>query len=358
MPGNYSGTPREIYSKDEMEKKSIDLLDNVQSFSNNVYPRMKSLLDRLADKGDDLDSTLKQDANDIINEILSSPCFNKAKFDFLNSQSLDKTTQAQHDLNNFSSGLFGIVELLREDLGTLEDIKTVYDNWSGFAMALEDVLLHEQKLETKEEQVNQRPLDLVFLMAGINQLITSGAVGGRVKKLFGQQKLPDLSGILKTDEQIMTQPAVVSNFLFNDFRNASSDNGEEKKASQLNFDVVRDDNELIFRVIDNGRGMSAQQLDPNNPKYIFGKGEQSSGSGSTGIGIAEAPERLNQFANAQLRVWSRPKGDMNAPYNTFPPDSGINIPVLEMKESDPNNPAASVVSTIFELRLPITKKAA
>lgn len=335
--------PIEIYSKQEIYKHSVELLDNVRSFSKGVYPRMRSLTDKMAEIGGVLDLASKQEATDLIAEIISSPCFDKSKFDFLKSRSLGKTTQAQHDLNNFSVGLFGTAELLRDNLGTSDDIKTIYENWPGFAMALEDVLLHEQKLELKEEHVNQRPLDLDFLLAGINQLVKSGASVGRVKKLFRDQKLPDLNGVLKADEQIISQPAIIGNFLFNEISNASK---EVVKADHFNFDVKREGNELVLRVSDNGIGMNSAQLDPNNSKYIFGKGEQSSGTGSTGIGLAEAPERLNKFANAQLRVWSRPKGEVSTPYNVYPPDTDTNIPV------------ASDVSTVFELRLPITKKVA
>ncbi len=362
---NFNGNPAEVLNDEEKRERSVFLFDSIHKFSDTVWPRIANMLSIAKTNNGDLDQVQKKELVTLLGDIVTNPCLNIANLSYLKSIDRSLVTQAEHDLNNFSIAISHVSTIRGEIVGgkqlntaedtavSLSDIAVVYENWPGFAIALEDVLLHEQKLE-ETESVEQKPLDLDFFVAGMTQLIKSGAVEGRVKKMFAGQKLPDCSGILKEDEEVISQIAVVGNLIFNFCRNSAK---EKIDAKSFNFSVNREGDELVLRVIDDGNGMEAELLDPNSPKFIFGKGKQSSHTGSSGIGLADAPQRLDKFANAKLRVWSRPRMDINAPYNTFPPDNQDEVPVM-MMDTKKDDSATNFVSTIFEIRLPITKKAA
>jgi signal transduction histidine kinase len=343
----------------------VELLDSVRSFANNIYPRLRAVLNLRKINRGVLDVKAKQELSALLKEIPTLVCLQLNNFTFLKNKNLTGTTQVEHDLNNFSAGLFGVVELIKEneeaglkavaanDLGgVLNDLQLVCEYSPGFIITLEDILLHEQNLESDKENVGQRALDLDFLLAGIRQLVMSGAVDGRVNKLFSSLKFLSSEGILKETEEIVTQPAVIGNFLFNVMRNASKEKTDTK---HVNFYILREGDELVIRIVDAGIGMTKEQLDPNSKKFIFGTGKESSGTGSTGIGLADADKRLSKYANSQVRVWSRPRENTEADYNTFPSDNNDEIPVVVM-ESGEDDSITGLVSTVFELRLPIIQK--
>ncbi|MCX6780086.1 MAG: ATP-binding protein, partial [Candidatus Magasanikbacteria bacterium] len=119
----------------------------------------------------------------------------------------------------------------------------------------------------------------------------------------------------------------------------------------INVDVRLEGDELVIDVIDDGVGMNQDQLDPSGEKYIFGKGVKSSSTGSTGIGLAEFPKRLDRYARGKVFVWSHKREDPDSEVAIFP-ENTENIPVV--KNLTVNNQSVPA-STVFEIRLPISK---
>lgn len=385
------------FSEREYKEKFKSMLGDLIRFDEQVYPEVVALLDELGDVSELPKEKLGQ-ANKLIDaamgiDVLKTPLFHSY---LLNTKSPVKKF-ISHDLAGVAAALLGYIPSVDEpyrmpDLSILKQIKSAYP---AYSLILKDILL---KFLENEGEFNLQPkaVEMGMLKQGFEYFfVTSGAMARRVEELFRKQfgglpenyraevekHLSKMDGILRDDEEVVAEAGVLFNALSNIIRNSCK---ESVKSSAINFDFKRIGDELVFLVADDGVGMNEKQLrphlkegdeefnssaeinfeesaDPNsapvehaNPQYIFSEGKESSGTGSTGLGLAQAPERLAKFANARLRVWSRKGNAVVADYNVFPEDNGEEIPFKNLKLEGGNVP----VSTIFEIRLPITKKAA
>lgn len=294
------------------------------------------------------------------------------RFDFLsidfyeNFSQLIGDEQALHDMGNLVMPVSSFREFLLGYGVTPKDksikyLKLFRDNAVPYAMIMEDLLAREVD-GSISSAVERSNLDLNGVLGSLEALSKSNAVDGLVKKKFRFEKLDN--NFLKSDEDVLSVSGVVTNALMNEIRNSSK---ERIDATRVELKIKREDNELVLQVIDDGQGMRRQHLEKDyvvaynetpedkpfdgklDSGYIFDSGKKSSGTGSTGLGIANLDKRITSL-DGVLRVASKRR------FESGKHGEQINFTTEEGEEKLPNIELQENQSTVFEIRLPITKK--
>lgn len=238
-------------------------------------------------------------------------------------------------------------------------LKVFLEAWERYWVAVEDVLIRRIDGEKVPEKC-QTGIKFDSLRATIdyfekNELKNIYAWSADSdSKYFGSDKRVfkvetdweklkrDLAG-----REIGGNEGVVLNFVLNSFRNGFKVN-TESTSIVLNVEIVED--KLVIRVMDDGKGIDADSLNPDSTAFIFKKG--SSKTNSTGLGLANFDKRLNSM-EGELEVVSYRKDEGKT--NKYLADGNEGLDLDEFNKTrwrDGKQP----VKTVFEIRLPITKK--
>lgn len=189
--------------------------------------------------------------------------------------------------------------------------------------------------------------------------------------------------ILDSDEDTNVSTGVIVNGISNIVRNASGeylrtdekgnqmyDDGGlpmEKGAKNVVLKIFRESGEfgeeLVFRVVDDGKGMIPDYLNPQNENYIFREGR--SHRHSSGFGLTNMPERFKSM-DVKLNVWTVERDIPEKQISFFDSDlpgeeSMKDVRLKQMKKINKDrrslgNELNFVPSTVFEIRIPIIKK--
>ena len=336
MEGLHEAHVEEYKIRLEEEKKVF--LEQIKRFEESLVPMIRVFF-----------STESEEDFEKIQELL-------ADLKFLDSESYIKLSkdesdpQFMHDLTNFASPTNGFRGLLLakskfDPERRRKQLNFFYENSLPYTMVMED-LLSRDKSDDIQETVERRPLDLESVSTCLDVLSESRGMRGLIKEKFKFKK-EDISNLLEEGEEIITVPGAIANSLMNMVRNSCM---ERTIATLAEVDIKRDSDQIVFMVFDNGKGMDRQHLEKDHAEngYVFDKGEKSSGSGSTGLGLAHLDKRITSL-NGILRVVSKRK---------FSEKDGkqVNFTTETDEEKLPNIELVEDQSTIFEIRLPITKK--
>lgn len=216
--------------------------------------------------------------------------------------------------------LFRDVDLLRDDLEVL------YSRLYVFVSILEDVLIRETWDTTVPDSCPKRPLDIEALQNFL------------VDYVPGTSKAVNTIG---PNEEVQTVRGTVINAIANMIRNARK---EAVNAPHLSVTTTREGDELVYRVIDDGKGMAKEQLNPANlEQFIFRKGV--SGTGSTGLGLAGLHTRIESIGG-RMTVMTRQRDSGSDEFVTY-------VSSGEGGEWPKEDGMRFRPSTIFEIRLPI-----
>ncbi len=372
-----SGMPPIEASRERNDRQKLEeIYFSLQKIKRDLYP----LFCKLLENPDSVDF----DKDALLEEFVQEPAFDMVNYGYLRDRS-SVANFFTHDVATFGVALVSARHLLEYGMENLA-LKTIVTKFPAYISVLEDVL--NRALEKDPNfLVEKVPLDFDFFDKSLVGLITDAeSCGGRVKHLITKQFFPSenadsfssdkLKGMLTLelnfkkflgpDEEIVTNQGNVTNSIFNIIRNACK---KDFKANNVNFVVSREGDEMVIRVCDDGVGMNGKQLDETSDNFIFLHGAKSSTETYTtdetkdgiivdvhGLGVADLPKRLKKNADGSIFVWSRKKDETEKPYNVYPNDCKRDIPekfipvVAEKNQQVP-------VSTVFEIRLPITKKA-
>lgn len=320
------------------------ILQSVRNFRRMHYPRLveclsiedlKKILQSIDDRDypDKIDvSTLKQD--------------------------LDFAKFFDHDIGTLWGGLSFSLQNFRRKINSkdsippLESFQKVLSLWVEFSLIMEDVLSH--KLHASEHRWAEQEL---VQSSFANQVISS------FEKRLNIEMQKDIHSDLNrrgynplgeldrfSIENSAFIPPVVLNIVFNIIRNAcrfSVQAGEKK----VKFTIENQPDKLRLQVTDNGVGMMSDQLNSDSDEYIFKKGV--SGEGSSGIGLAQAPERLEGIAKASICVASRKKDLNSGTYGKVSFTANVSLVDRERLEKILTD---DDLSTIFEIQLPVPSK--
>ena len=295
------------------------------------------------------------------------------RFDFLSLEFYKQLSrggedsQFFHDMNNFVMSVSNYREFLLNCGVTPRDksikyLKIFRENVIPYMMIMGDLLARD-KDEFISGAVERRNLNINGISESLEVLSKSGAVGGLVGQKFKFEKIDN--DFLESGEEILSVSGVVTNALMNEIRNSSS---ERIGATQVKLKIKREGDELVFQVVDDGIGMRRHHLEQNyvvsydetvedkpfsgsksDSGYIFEKGKKSSGTGSTGLGITNLDKRIVSI-DGVLRVASKRK------FESGKQGEQINFTTEQSEEKMPDIELGENQSTIFEIRLPITKK--
>lgn len=320
----------------------------------------------------------------------------KSVVSFFNSELLcgELPRQARHDLKSVGNVLDMNAVYLSETLQECdgEDLDQQFNKvikiWPFYFSVIEDVLLRGLD-ETKVEKEFVGTLDIDRLQDAISFIDTNAKETwnqeerqkdiynepsrGQYPFMYNNGELFDsIRNELTIDNvEVKGNTSVVVNYLSNALSNALK---ERIGATQVSLEVSIDKvtSELVLRLIDNGKGMLPEHLDPNHPinksitrnnkkrkdegktalhtYFIFeygasGDPDDLKEKKSTGLGLANFHERSASMG-ATLRVMSRRKSSGEESVYTNVPDRAL-----------PEVSIGSKHGTIFELRLPIIHKA-
>ncbi|MFA7245374.1 MAG: ATP-binding protein [Candidatus Magasanikbacteria bacterium] len=254
------------------------------------------------------------------------------------NQDLDK--HRLHDLNNIGTGFVGFLALLKSDLAKgdysavsedLELLSEYRSDWFRFYVALKDALLRQlfmsgQEYEMKynfDLEVIKNVLDF-FVEKEIVKLKQKNSGSNSYEGIEKRRLQIDVDwDVLYRQlegKQIKGDIAVVGNTILNELRNSLKKNIEVAgENTEIDVDIFVEDNDLVIRVSDTGKGMEFRHLDPKDADCIFKKG--SSSTGSSGLGLADLHIRLAQMG-VEIVILSKRVGQDNFEYYS----NGIGIP--------------------------------
>jgi signal transduction histidine kinase len=239
-----------------------------------------------------------------------------------------------HDLKNISGKILTIIEILSEMNGrrfsgdNFNLLLAVEENWPYYSLVMEDILT--RKLE-QEPSFKRKPkeVDMVFVdraLSGFKKDLSSKAVSptkyeresskDESKKVQPVGTINSLKGVLSNDEYVDVPGSLIINSIFNVLRNGCAIHVDAREGG-VNLSVKKLGTDLVIRVVDNGIGLSGNQLDPENEKFIFNKGKQKSRRGSTGLGLAHLDKRMER-GGGMIRVASRKRGQTVDEMHTYP----------------------------------------
>lgn len=141
--------------------------------------------------------------------------------------------------------------------------------------------------------------------------------------------------------KVMGNDGLVDNLLLNMSRNGLKD---QMEAKNVYFSAFVEGGELVLRIMDDGKGISKDFIDPSNPKCIFNKGV--SGTGSTGLGLSDVNTRVPSVGG-ELRLASQRRGENYV--TTFSTTNDLSEDYL--KKINQNRPVDKKIMTVFEIRL-------
>lgn len=277
----------------------------------------------------------------------------------------DKAEYLDHDLANEATKVMSGLELscilLESEKvnlpGIFRKIKIFIEAWERYWVAMEDVLLRKMSdKEVLKECVGELDIDLISRMIDYFKNIELSKIrqeAGRPKsKYLDSDKKNfivecDFSEIKKELEgkKVLANDGLINNFILNGLRNAVKVNTE---SSNFIFNMVVEGGELVIRLMDDGKGVDSDSLNPESKACIFNSG--SSKTKSTGLGMAYAHDRITSLG-AEFNVVSYRKSEEKN--NTYP--FGVNWDLDEFNKKRWHE-GKKPVNTIFEIRLPITKK--
>lgn len=272
----------------------------------------------------------------------------------------------QHDVGNEVASAIGFADLMLAEINNKRD-PAVFNSylcifinyWERYWVPVQDVLLrYLSDTDVPPEYI--KDLDLETLQRLLGYFETQEVVGLRKKSAMKDSKYHDIGekklklyidwealssalggGAVKGNE------GVVYNFILNSLRNALKDLVEARNVSAS---VVVEGDELVVRVMDDGKGITISGLTPDNDSFIFKEG--SSGTKSTGLGLSNSDQRIKSVGGSLSVVsFNKEEGKINTYSNA--PDFKFNLDEFNRKREVAGDVK---VNTVFEIRLPITKK--
>lgn len=197
-------------------------------------------------------------------------------------------------------------------------LTNVMEHMLSYSFVLEDLLLRKcGSADSDLVSQSRRELDWKDVLDAVSVLKESGAVEGLVKRK-SRIEVSNPTELVKSDERVETIPGIVVNSVFNIIRNGSKDGVGAKRVI---FSIVRDNDCLVFKIVNDGKVMEREKIDRSNKEEAIYYGH--SYTNGTGLGLGGILDRMD-MAGAELNVESQ-----------------------EMEGK---------AETIFEIRLPVTKK--
>ena len=270
-----------------------------------------------------------------------------------------------HDSNSKDAGMMGNLNLLRLHFqaGRIEKAQEkagiFLSEWDRYWVVLEDLLLRRispDKIE--EENIGELDIDMFERLVGFfesQELVSLKDNNSKKDPVY--QNLENKNFVNEIDfeelkkklegKKIKGNNGLTYNFVFNALRNALKDRIE---AENVYLDSYVDGNQLVISIMDDGRGIDREALDPESDDFIHKKG--TSRTNSTGMGLANFGKRIKSAGGDEIVLFGR-KGDEDV--NVFRSSGIILNPeiILGNINRKRRKQEKGEINTIFEIRLPL-----
>ncbi|MFZ2190173.1 MAG: ATP-binding protein [Candidatus Magasanikiibacteriota bacterium] len=334
----------------EMRERRIRMhIDNIRGVNKNIFPLVQGYL-----RGEvkELDIRILHAASEeilVVHDILEES---------------EMSDYFKHDLDADSrhacSNLMSITGEEDDKDFDRQTMQFFVKGWRRFYVAVEDMLLrkiYETKISKEDvSELNLEVMKDVIDYFGENEKSHMDKFAYEMpaysnieqKKFTNEIDFNALQAQLH-DKEIKANTAVVMNLLLNEIRNSLKDKTEiDGVTTGVALSAHVEGKQLVLQVIDDGKGISAIDLDPESPSFIFRKGTTK--TDSTGLGLANAQERIATMG-AELRVISYRNDEDKT--NFYPPESKFDLDEFNKNRVKEGKMKAR---TIFEIRLPIEDK--
>ncbi len=240
----------------------------------------------------------------------------------------------EHDIQKIATSLLTTVELLvdmkamMDSEDKIDSLNVINESWPQYSAIMRDVM-HRKLEKDPEFKVLSKEVDMDFAdkaLKNFAKVLASDTVSvtkfkrenpnDKTKNLQPLGEVASLQGILSPDEYVDVPDSLLLNSIFNVLRNSSTKFVDAGPAG-VKLTAEKQGTDLVIQVRDNGIGLSSEQLDPKNEKFIFSQGEQKSGQGSTGLGLAHLDKRMER-GGGMIRVASRKRGQTVDEMHTYP----------------------------------------
>ncbi len=253
-----------------------------------------------------------------------------------------------HDLSGEATILFPYLDFCKEGNNVRNSLSIVAKKLPIYSFILEDILLRS---------IDDEMVSPVYERSVVPPEIFDTSIDNAMHGLsvrFPEKEI-DITGsvarLLEAHEEIRTVPGVFMNALTNCVGNAAKD---EIGATHIQVQLLRSDTALLIYIIDDGKGMEADQLNPLVPeRFIFNKVSETN---STGLGLHFVDTRI-QSLGGSIHVASRPRGKSD--FSVFTQETGVieGIDSVVVKEHFQYLPRVTqFTNTVFELAIPISEK--
>ncbi|HBU07505.1 MAG TPA: hypothetical protein DEB09_05490 [Candidatus Magasanikbacteria bacterium] len=384
---HFLGTKNKEVSGERIEWKTKIVHDDIEKisfFSSEVIPKLRNFCGPIQDLRTDFGfNEVKKMAGDI-----SAFCA------MLNEHVdvLKIRNYFGHDLQTVANNLSGYSTFVAEattEKDAKDDLLKFLPLWERYTVAMEDVLLKGLSKQEVLEVFCTGGVDLGVLQKAVEYLVGrerdslikygDREIGerkkyGNLKKinLDVRQDLGQLENRLK-GKKIKGNTGAIGNFILNEFRNDFQDRID---ASKVILEIGEENNELVIRIIDNGKGMNPEHLDrmhslngtlisrktregvltekKGKSSCIFEEGASGDINDreelkSSGLGVANFDYRIKSMGG-KLRVYSIRR------------ETGKVASYVQKKGQKTDDLANKMIfegfssGTVFEIRLPIEDK--
>ncbi|OGH94349.1 MAG: hypothetical protein A2538_00900 [Candidatus Magasanikbacteria bacterium RIFOXYD2_FULL_41_14] len=297
---------------------------------------------------------------------------------------------AGHDLDTTQRGMWGGLDVIQSEMSgrSLKSddrgLKMFLEKWPRYYVAQSDILLRSitpgELRDVPKEDFDPELLEMVLRyfkneeLPHIVRFRDNDREDGRPseftkieqKKLNIDFKAEDLLKDLDGRTARGLNGPII-NLVINSLRNGLKDQHglAEDGSGTTEFEAMVEGDELVLRVMDDGKGIGQEHLDPGDiAKFILREGVSLQSSGgqdnnppSTGLGLADAHNRINALGG-ELRIYSYRAGRQEfAGYSSC---DGIldhaTVGNMLSKLNDKRRRADEKndgVRTVFEIRLPL-----
>ena len=225
-------------------------------------------------------------------KILKAQAESASKSEFLANMS--------HEIRTPMNGIIGMIELLgrtKMDEDQRQMLETVRDS-SFFLLRIIDDILDASKIEAGKMDLEFAHVDLLELVEHTTESLATYARQQNVKLLLFVDP--------QTPRQIITDPLRVRQILLNLLSNAikfSDGVSDREMIVQLRLEPENNGEEIRFRIIDNGIGMTQETQEKLFKPFSQGEGSTTRRFGGTGLGLV-ITKNLAKLLGGEITVKS------------------------------------------------------
>jgi hypothetical protein len=371
---NENAYGEDVEQMEQEKNKATEYLSGLRDIQLRGVPKMQEFYESLIEGEDEhTDGELDQRMRDICQDAKNFGDIFGQLYDFLKQSTF--CGYVDHDIGPFAQVALGRVELVSLSLekkdvdGIKRNISGFMEPWERCYISLEDVLLRviePHKVEddfvgSLDNGMMERMISFFgdkemgqMLHDGLRKPSAYDPSGSQYQDVRADMYVPEIADDFfetdLSDREIKGVNGVVLNFMFNCLRNGLKDRME---AENVFLNMKMEGRELVIRIMDDGKGIDTDSLDPSHERFIFREGE--SGTESTGFGISNFHSRVESMGG-RVKVLSYKQEEKT--YSGFDSDNQDNNWESDLKEFNGRRDSKRLnpVNTMFEVRLPLIDK--